>query len=35
MLWLISIGVVMILFAAIPLTVGWVAGWIYKKLSGQ
>jgi hypothetical protein len=34
MFWLISIGLVLVLFAAIPLTIGWIAGWIYKKLSG-
>jgi hypothetical protein len=35
MLWLLSIGLVLILFAIIPLTIGSIAGWIYKKLSGQ
>jgi hypothetical protein len=35
MLWLFSIGLAIVLFATIPLTVGSIAGWIYKKLSGQ
>jgi hypothetical protein len=35
MLWLFSIGLAIVLFATIPLTFGWIAGWLYKKLSGQ
>ncbi len=35
MLWLISIGIVVVLFAIIPLIVGRSAEWLYKKLSGQ
>jgi hypothetical protein len=35
MLWLILIGLAIVLFAAIPLILGEIAGWLYKKLSGQ
>jgi hypothetical protein len=35
MFWLILIGIVLILFATIPLAIGSIAGWLYKKLSGQ
>jgi hypothetical protein len=35
MLWLFSIGLAIVLFAIIPLTIGSIAGWFYKKLSGQ
>jgi hypothetical protein len=35
MLWLILIGLAIVLFAAIPLIVGEIAAWLYKKLSGQ
>jgi hypothetical protein len=35
MLWLILIGLAILLFAAIPLIIGEIAAWLYKKLSRQ
>jgi hypothetical protein len=32
MLWLILIGLALVLFSIIPLTVGWLVEWLVSKL---